>query len=143
MFMVAINDQITDAVTQFLHVVAAVGFFRYFIYAIGEPHAEYNPKAVLAWYPFQLALIRVKQLNMLDKMLIEQAPSLEGRILNEEMRMTYYVDRIKPLAKWANAFGFCPICTSFWVMLFAVGLPLGIVWFGVSLLLTKIVFKWT
>jgi hypothetical protein len=139
-----INDQITDAVTQLLQVVGAVGLFRYFIYAIGEPHAEYNPKAILAGYSAFVAHFRGVDLNIDTKIIYEKSGSKEQQILNKEASMSYAVDRIKHVAGWGNAVGFCPTCTSFWFMAIFVLLPTGsIAWFGASLLLSKIVIKWT
>jgi hypothetical protein len=127
-----------------LHTIGMVGIFRMFIYAIGEPHDMYNPRAILSVYSAFLAELRLMQLGIRDWPTILQEGKKEDLILSQELFDAWAVDRVRPIAGWINAFGFCPICTSFWFMAGAVWLWTGsFVWFGISLLLNKIVFKWT
>lgn len=130
-------------IDNLLWVVGMVGLFRYLIYAIGEPHHEYNPKSILAHYSAFLGRLRMEQIGIYEEPFYESGGSNESQIINKEMAMSYVVNRIKPVAGWLNAVGYCPICSSFWFMLLFVLIPTGsIAWFGVSLLITKIIFKW-
>lgn len=127
---------------NFLYVLGVIGMYRMLIYAIGDVYNEYNPKAILAGFSAYLAEKRLEQLGIFDYPTIISASSAEMHILNKEAVNSYLVDRVKPVAGWLNALSFCPTCTSFYIMALFVLLPLGFGWFGISLLLTRIVFKW-
>jgi hypothetical protein len=129
---------------QLIYVLSVLGFFRFFIYAIGEPHAEYNPKAILASYSYYLSVLRLKSLDISEDISQPTNVSKEEKILNREAKMSYVVERCKPLAGWSNALGLCPTCTSFWVLFAFVLIPTGsIELYGISLILSKIIIKWT
>lgn len=126
-----------------LWVIGMVGIFRTLIYAIGEPHDTFNPKAILSGYTAILAEMRLAYLNILDRPIISIGDKKEDKILNKEMHDGYVVDRVKRVAGPLNAIGYCPTCTSVWFMAFAVLIPTGsFALYGVSLLLSKIAFKW-
>lgn len=130
-------------IDNLIWVAGIVGIYRFLIYAIGDPHDEYNPKSILAGYSAFIAYLRMKQLGISEEPQYETGGSREDVIINREMAMSYVVNKMKPVAGWLNAVGFCSTCTSFWFMLIFVALPTqSIAWFGISLLTSKIVFKW-
>lgn len=131
-------------ITELLLSIGAVGIFRTFIYAIGDPHDAYNPKAILASYSSILASLRMQQLKIYDFPTLHETKSKEESILQSEMLDAYIVERVKPVAGWLNALGFCPTCCSVWFFALFVLIPTGsLSMYGISLLISKIIFKWT
>lgn len=136
---------------NFLFIFGLCGLFRMFYYAIGEPSTEFNPRSSLAFYTVFLCYIRSKQLGMKFNFKEEGEPSEAERIINRNIRYEFVVNEVLPVGGWINAFGICPICTGFWFYLFTVApffavqydLVSTVVWYGISLLINKLVFKWT
>ncbi len=128
---------------ELIWVVGMVGIYRTIFYAIGDPHDEYNPKSILSSYTALLGEIRLRIMNLYDQPHFTHPNNKEEEIMNSEMYKSYIVNRAKPIAGILNAIGYCSTCTSVWFMLFAVGIPTGsVAMYGISLLISKIVFKW-
>lgn len=129
---------------DFIYILGVCGVFRFWIYAIGEPHSEFNPKAILSSYSYYISLLRLKSLGINEDIKEPIGNTEEEKILNREAKMSYIIERASPLAGWANPLGLCPTCTSFWVMLIFVLIPTASVeMYGISLIISKILIKWT
>lgn len=136
-----------------MFILGMSGLFRLFYYSIGEPSSEFNPRSVLSFYTVFLCYIRSKQLEMkFNFKLDEGEPSPTERIINRNIRYEFVVNEVLPVAGWISAFGICPICTSVWFYLLTVvpflmytnhDVVSIISWYGLSLLINKIIIKWT
>jgi hypothetical protein len=128
---------------ELIWLLGMVGIYRTLFYAIGDPHDEYNPQAILSSYTAVLGELRLRFLNAYDQPNYTPSASKEEEIMNQQMYKSYIVNRAKPMAGMLNAIGYCSTCTSVWFMLFAVWIPTGdVALYGISLLISKIVFKW-
>lgn len=134
--------QSTFMLNEFYHIIGIIGLFRMLIYALGDPHQNYNPQAILAFVTYRIALLRLTEVSVETPKLTDKPRTL-SELDNNRSLMNYTVETAKQAGGWINAVGFCPICTSFWFMLVSVLPYYGIYWLGISLLLTKIVIKWT
>lgn len=130
--------------SELIYIIGVVGLFRFLIYAIGEPHYEFNPRSILSFYSYYICLFRLKSLGINEADFNTTNNTIEEKIFNREAKMSYVVERCRPIAGWVNMLGLCPTCTSFWFMLLFVYMPTSsIIYFGISLLISKIVIKWT
>jgi hypothetical protein len=130
-------------IEELLFVLSIVGIYRILIYAIGDPHDDYNPKSFLSKYTAFIAHIRLYQLRIVERGEHNQSNSIEEEIINNEVWDSYLVNRVKPLAGWANAVGYCSTCTSVWFLLLFVLIPTGsLTMYGISLLISRAAFKY-
>lgn len=134
---------------ELLYVLGYVGLFRVFIYAIGEPHATFNPKAILSIYSYILCSLRASFLSLDVTLKIERPKTPIERIQAREMHKSYVVESVMPWAGVTNMLGLCPTCTSVWfygAVILLPNLEYGIVpaitLYGTALLLSKLSIKW-
>ncbi len=136
-------------INELLYVLGYVGIFRVFIYAIGEPHATFNPKSILSIYPYFLCSLRALYLDLDVTLKIERPKTRIEKIQAREMHKSYVVESVMPWAGFTNMLGLCPTCTSVWfygALVFLPNLEYGIVpaisLYGTALLLSKLSIKW-
>jgi hypothetical protein len=135
-----------------IEILGLVGLYRIAIYAIGDPSAEYNPKAILAKYTYLLAKWRLEKLKVIlptfhriENKLVSKA----DLIIDKETEMAFVVNECLPLAGFLNMLGFCSTCTSVWFFgiayllphIFTLGYYDAFIGYGLCLLISRFTFK--
>lgn len=128
--------------TELIEIAGIIGLYRIIIYALGDTHKEFNAQAILAEITYEIATIRLVQVKEPLQLIDYNDKTMNG-LINKRTIMTYTVEQARLAGGWVNVLGFCPVCTSFWVLLVAVLPFYGWAWFGISLILTKITIQWT
>lgn len=135
-----------------LEIIGLVGLFRIAIYAIGDPSAGYNPKAILANYTYILAMSRLRYLQVIlpKQYTLETAlKSKADKIIDKEVEKSLAVNECLPVAGFLNMLGFCSTCTSVWFFGITYLLPHiltsgyydAFVGYGVCLFISRFTFK--
>jgi hypothetical protein len=133
-------------------ILGLVGLLRIAIYAIGDPSASYNPKAILAKYTYVLSRWRLKSLGVIlpthhtiDTKLVSKA----DKIIEKEIEMSFTVNECLPVAGFLNMLGLCSTCTSVWFFgifyllphIFSSGYYDAFIGYGVCLIASRFTFK--
>lgn len=135
-----------------LEIIGLVGLLRIAIYAIGDPSAEYNPKAILAKYTYVLAKWRLKSLRVVSPThhtIENRLKSKADEIIEKEIEMSFTVNECLPVAGFLNMLGFCSTCTSVWFFgicyllphIFSSGYYDAFVGYGICLFVSRFTFK--
>jgi hypothetical protein len=128
---------------EILKILSYVGIFRILLYSIGDPSSnEFNPKAIFASYSVFIAKIRAWQINIILPSFYFDSAMKFQKLENKYITNTSIINAVNPYAGWLQFLGFCSTCTSVWFF-GAIYLPnFDLSSFGLSLLLSRIVFKY-
>jgi hypothetical protein len=102
------------------------GFLTIFLnYCIGKPGSEFSPYEIFSGYTVWLSIKRLQSIGLYETYADQYNEGLKNAntqheiiSLNNDFKKMLY-NAADPYFTWERAVGMCPICTGFWITLFA------------------------